>query len=450
MMRAAAAGVNITPPVGLELSGWCFGPSVGIHDELYAKALILESGGETVGLITADLIGFGTRYADRIRAGAADRLGTSPRNVMVSCSHTHSGPGTMKLREWGALDECYVETVIKKILGAVAMAAGSLREARIGTGIGEVPGVAVNRRAEKPRAAGDAEEAGGASGAIGAAAAGPVDTSLGVIRLDDAAAEPGGMMAVLMNYSCHPVAAHDWENMISADYPGYAAGVIEAVKGPGTTALFTTGAAGDINPVAFHHIRYAEKYGHMVGAEALKTAEATETAGEVEIAAASKVVALPVEPLPAEKELERVMAEQRRQVVALEKEAEPAREPLSAARIRLEWAEDALRCVRSGEAAGSMDMEMQVIRLGDTALVCLPAELFVEIGLNIKAASPFPHTFIVELANGSISYIPTDAELERGGYEVDLASKVYGLYTLKPGVQALVETAARELLASVR
>jgi neutral ceramidase len=424
-MKAGTSKANITPPVGLELSGWSFGPSVGIHDDLHTKVLALESGNDRAVIVTADLIGFSTEYADRIRSGIARKVGMGREFVLVSCSHTHSGPGTMKIRQWGAVDEMYVETVISHILGAADMALRSMAEARIGTATGVVEGVAVNRRKRE---------------------LGPVDEQLGVMRIDDA---QGTVRAVLMNYSCHPVAAHDWENLITADYPGYATRVIETIKGHGTTAMFTTGAAGDINPVAYHHIKLAEKYGNMIGAEALKVAEAIDTDDRLEIRAATRIVELPVRKLPSASELQGLITELRAKIARMQCAADTDPHKLSDERIRLEWAQEALQLLRGGHEADSLKMEIQVLRLNDTAFVAIPGELFVEIGLNIKASSPFPYTFIVELANGSVNYLPTRRAFSEGGYELDLASKVYGIYALTPDVQDIIERAAAELLGNV-
>ena len=117
-MRAGIAKIDITPPIGLELSGWAFGPSVDILDELYAKLLILESKSNKVAIITTDLIGFQTEYADNIRYGIAEKLNISAENVLLSASHTHSGPATMFLRRWGEVEVDYVHNLQKQIIGA--------------------------------------------------------------------------------------------------------------------------------------------------------------------------------------------------------------------------------------------------------------------------------------------------------------------------------------------
>ena len=424
-MRAGVAKVNITPPVGLELSGWAFGPSVGILDELYAKVLLLESDGRKAAIVTADLIGFNTEYATAIREGIASKVDMNANDVLISCSHTHSGPATMFLRRWGEVDENFVHVVEKQIIGAATVAAKGMQEARIGAGKGRADGVGINRR--------DRED-------------GSVDSEVGVIRVDN---NQGEMMAVLINYSCHPVAAHNYKNLISADYPGYAMGVIEKTKQGRVLALHTTGAAGDINPMQFHDVKYAEKFGNMVGGEALKVAESIETRPELTLNVVSEQVDLTVRKLPTANELKKIIEEGKEKLETLEKEGTPEYHQLMAAYIPIEWAQEALEVVETDRTVDHLKMEIQVVRMNDAVLIAMPGEIFVDIGLNIKKASPYPHTFLIEMANGAIGYLPTRKAFEIGGYEPEGAAKIYGTYLLTPDTQNIIEEKVGKMIRYV-
>jgi hypothetical protein len=424
-MRAGLAKANITPPVGLELSGWAFGPSVGILDELYSKVLMLESDGKRAVIITADLSGFDTECANTIREGVAGKVGIDASQVLISCSHTHSGPATMFLRRWGEIDEDFVHVVQKKIIGAAIMAEAGMQKAMIGIGKGSAEGVAINRR--------DAE-------------GGSVDTDVGVIRIDNS---NGEMMAVLMNYSCHPVASHNYRNLISADYPGHAMGVIEKTKEGSVMALHTTGAAGDINPKQMHDAKYAEKFGNMIGGEALKVAESLETSSDLTLEVASEWVKLPVQPLPTADKLRSMIEEGEEEIRKMNREGTPTYNQLMSSYIPIEWAQEALEVVESAGEVEFVDMEIQALRMNDAVLVAIPGEVFVDVGLNIKQSSPYPYTFIVEMANGAICYLPTSKAFEEGGYEVGFSSKVYGTYLLKPEVQGIIEEGTARLICRV-
>lgn len=424
-MRAGVTKVNITPPVGLELSGWAFGPSVGILDELYAKVLLLESDGRKAAIITTDLIGFNTEYATAIREGIANKVNMNANDVLVSCSHTHSGPATMFLRRWGEIDEAFVHVVEKQIIGAVTVAAKEMQEARIGAGKGRADGVGINRRDRD---------------------GGSVDSEIGVIRVDNS---QGEMMAVLINYSCHPVAVHNYKNLISADYPGYAMGVIEKTKEGRVIALHTTGAAGDINPKQMRDVKYAEKFGNVVGGEALKVAESIETRPELTLNVVSERVDLPVRTLPTADELKKMIEEGKKKLEELEKESTPAYHQLMGAYIPIEWAQEALEIVETGRIVDHLEMEIQVMRMNDAVLVAMPGEIFVDIGINIKQASPYPYTFVIEMANGAIGYLPTREAFEVGGYEPEHAAKIYGTYLLTPDTQNIIEEGVKRIISRV-
>jgi len=424
-MRAGVAKANITPPVGLELSGWAFGSSVGVLDDLYAKVLLLESDGRKAAIVTADLIGFNTEYATTIREGIANKVDMNASDVLVSCSHTHSGPATMFLRRWGEIDEDFVHVVERQIIGAAAVASTEMQEARIGVGKGRAADVGINRRNME---------------------SGSLDEEVGVIRIDNS---QGEMMAVLMNYSCHPVAAHNYKNLISADYPGYAMGVIEKAKEGRVIAFHTTGAGGDINPRQMHDIKYAEKFGNMIGGEALKIAESIETQAELMLNVASEQVNMPVHPLPTADELKKIIKEEQENLAQRQKEGNLEYHQLMSAYIPIEWAQEALDVVESGQQVDYLEMEIHAMRMNDAVLVAMPGEIFVDIGLNIKKYSPYPYTFVIEMANGAISYFPTREAFEIGGYEPEHAAKIYGIYQLKPDIQDIIEKNAGRLIRQI-
>lgn len=424
--RGGAASVDITPPVGVELAGWSFGPSVGVHDRLFAKVLVLDNGPSPYVIMTADLIGLGTAYASELRARIAAELRTKVERVMISCSHTHSGPGTMPLRRWGAVDEEYVSRTLDAMASVALEAARRLEPVRIGVGETHVRGICDNRRGDRGNV---------------------VDESLPVVRVDR---EDGRPIAVLMNYSCHPVAAHGDRNLISADYPGFAMRHVQSFFAAAAPhAMFTLGAAGDVNPVKFHNLALAEQYGAEIGEAAVAAAQQIETRSVSPLAAVSRTIALPVRKPPAASwlrdEAQRWSAEASRL-----SEAGGEHSKIEDAFIKAEWAAEALGVVERDEWADRLEMEMQAIRIGETVLVAIPGELFVEIGMQIKRASAYEHTIIVELANGSLCYLPTADAFRRGGYETDFAAKVYGLHMLTDRAQEIVERAAAELLRELR
>ena len=122
MIRVGAARMVITPPVGVELSGYAFGPSVGVLADLEAQALVLESQEEQAAFVTADLIGFGPELVAAVRRGVEATLDMPGEWVLLAGSHTHSGPATVSLRHWGAVHDDYVRTLEAQLVGLVALA----------------------------------------------------------------------------------------------------------------------------------------------------------------------------------------------------------------------------------------------------------------------------------------------------------------------------------------
>jgi hypothetical protein len=422
-MQAAASRATITPPVGTELAGWGFGPSKGVLDDLHARVLILEDDdGERFVLVSADLLGLDPAYADTLRGDIAGISGAAPRAVTVACSHTHSGPATLELRHWGRLNRDYLALFSDRVMAATAEACGRLEPARIGFGAGRLQGVAVNRTRDNA----------------------PVDDSVPLVRVDRADGQP---LAMVMNFSCHAVAAHSYGNLISGDFPGQAARRVEAQTG--AVALYTAGASGNVNPSRLHHADYARDYGDRLAAETVRAARDIRTGARLRLAAAVTRLALPVRPLPSDSELEAEKAQRRARIEDLRRTGKDSRDMLACMHNAIEWADDVLALKRAGTAVDHLDIELQAVRLNGAVMAAIPGEPFVEIGLNIKRRSPLDPTIVVELANGAVNYFPTADRFDDGGYEAEYAPKIYGIYHLTRDCPERIENAAVGLIETL-
>lgn len=425
-LEAGVASVNITPPLGLEISGYGFGKSRGILDDLYAKVLFLENGEDKVVIITTDLIGFNYGYVDHVREGIYNETGVSKDHVLICGSHTHSGPGTMFLRRWGEIDEDYVRCLEKKLIDATVRASQDLATAKIGFGKGHVDSISYNRVWED----------------------GPIDPEVGVVRIDDG---KGRMKAILMNFSCHPVNLHSYGNLISADFPGYARRLIERTK-EDVCVLYTNGAGGDINPAGnINNIAFAERNGIILGCEALKTAEQMQTASQVSLWAETQDVRIPLGELPDKEFLVRTRQENTIKLQKLIRDRSPNTDDISFsidvqnARLDIEWTEEALSEIEKGQPKKHVSIEIQVIRINNLVLLAIPGEVYVEIGTAIKKSSRLPYTFIVGYANGCIGYIPTRRAYEIDFYETAIR-KVYGIYPFASDVEKIVKDCALKMI----
>ena len=427
MLKAGAAQVTITPPVGVELAGYGFGPSVGILGDLQAQALVVQDERETLVIVTADLIGFGDKMVARLRQRIQRVWDIAADSVLLSASHTHSGPAAEPLRQWGVVDEDYLRVLEAQIEGLVGMALRSRCPARIGYGVGRVEQVAENRRVK----------------------GGPVDVAAPIVRVDDAEGEP---IAILYAVGCHPVTLHSYGNLISPDYPGYAREVVEDVLGPRVVTLFMLGAAGDTNPLGYvagkTTPQRSRQIGAMVGCEVARVALGIETSPDAALQAQAASIDLPVEPLPAAEALQATYEQFAAQAVRLRAEGRPFAE-VSLAEITRDWASDALAAHRSRTTLSARPCELQGLRLGDVAILAMPLEVFTETALQIKGSSPAALTVLCSNANGGMGYLPTEEAYNTRDYTnpQGLAPKVYGIYAFSPGAEPLLRQAAGELLS---
>ena len=425
-IKAGVASVNITPPWGLELSGYGFGKIRGVLDELYAQSLFLDNGEEEVIIITTDLIGLNRECVNNVREAIKSETGVQKDHVLLCSSHTHSGPATMFLRQWGKIDREYMRCCERKLIGAAAWASGNAAPAKIGFGKGLTGYISYNRIWK----------------------GGPIDPEVGVLRIDR---HGGDMMALLINFSCHPVNLHSYGNLVSADFPGYARRAIWRVRGD-VCVLYTNGAGGDINPVGgTNNIEYAERNGTVLGREALNVAEQMRTTPNADLWAKTKGIRIPLGRLPSKETLKRAHRKGTSELKRLMKNASSHRDDIGFniavqnAKLDIEWAEDALMEVEKGQPEKYAPIELQAMGINNLTLVGIPGEVYVDIGLGIKGLSQSDCTFIIGYANGCIGYIPTREAYRIRAYET-ATRKVYGVYPFGPDVGEIVMDSARELL----
>lgn len=406
--------VNITPYVGIWLCGFAarHKPSEDVHDDLYARAIVFSDGQEKIALVTCDLLALDVSSIESIRSKAETMTDIKGENILISTTHTHSGPLSSSLRGFGPLDTEWVSVLEKKIAGAIAMAWRHMQESSVGAGRGQAF-INMNRRGGKA-----------------------IDRELGVLKVNN---PEGKTIAVVMNYPCHPVIVPLETHTISADYPGYATKVIEQNLN-GSVGLFFTGTCGNINPIAVSRtFEEVERLGTIVGAEALKVCnEITEFQAVDKVRSAREIIRLKSQEIPSAEELEKIVSI-----------GSSAQNP--ELDWQYNWAKDALEFARSGKLWTEFTMEIQALSIGDDiAFVGIPGEVFVEIGLAIKERSPFKYTFPIECANGCLGYIPTREAFDEGGYEPALAFKLFGIYPMDRDVEPKVIDSALRILSKLK
>ena len=410
-LRAGAAMVDITPPVGMPLAGYYSTRlATGTHDPLHAKAIVIQQGKEEVALVACDL----TNLPPEVIEQAEALIGMPPGHVMISATHSHTGPvlstNSSRNSAYGGdlpIVAGYMRELPKRIAAAVSQARLALKPAQISWGKGQESSVAFNRRFHMQ------------DGTVGwnpgklnpgiVRPAGPIDPDLNVVLFADAGQKP---FATYVNYALHldTVGGTDF----SADYPFALSQVLGKVQGAGQVGgmitLFTMGTSGNINHIDVTRKEpqkghgEADRIGTVLAGEVIKTYTRMRPAiGALRTSTAQVELALPA-----------VTDDEVQKAKAIAAEVLAGKNPKFLDTV------GAFKTLDVAERAGQpWSAEVQVIALGkDLAWVALPGEIFVELGQQIKQASPFAHTIVVELAHGPVTYFPNDAAFPQGNYEV--------------------------------
>ncbi|MAF13208.1 hypothetical protein CMK11_22365 [Candidatus Poribacteria bacterium] len=429
MLQVGAAETIITPPIGTELAGWSFGPSVGILDHLTAQALYVETDGQAAAIVTADVLGFGADFVGRVRHRLATSLGLCGESVLLAASHTHSGPAVAPLRQWGPPDADYVRLLESHLVGLVEAACRDARPATASATLGFVDGLNENRRSSDGRTDDDAP----------------------ALRFD-ANTYGGSPIAVIYGFACHPVTLHTYGGLISPDFPGYAREAVRDALGADTTVMFALGACGDVNPKGYQAGRTTEArardIGVALGDEVARACLGARPTEPWDVRVSSTALDLPVVPLPDLAELQSQHDEAAAEASRLSEEGAPW-PAQSVAQIKRDWAQDAIAADRT---VTTMPCEIQAMRIGSAALVAMPLEVFAETGIAIRESSPFDVTLLCTNANGAVGYLPTrDVYATEHDYThpSGLAPKIYGLHTLGEEAEPMVRSAAIEALHAV-
>lgn len=440
--RAGVARLDVTPPLGTPMAGYYHERGAqGVLDPLHARALVLEVDGHKVAFVTLDLISVTREVTDQARAIISERSGLRPESILVSATHAHTGPelskpGRRAITQGAASRQVlsYTEELPAKIAEVVEQAVKNLTPVKISVGRGECEGLAFNRRYYMR------------DGTVGwnpgklnpniVSPAGTTDPSVEVLYVEP---EPGGnpqtVLAGYINFAMHPDTTGG--TLFSADWPGALERTLAGYHGTNLIALVANGACGNINHLdfAWDWPNSGQKEQHRIatilGASVFQSYKSLEpvTPGPLNAKSTRVTLGLPTiseaEMADAQKTLETTPTDQGGNFMKLVK---------------------AYRVLDVADRKGVPETpEVQVITVGDQlAWVALPGEIFVELGLAIKQRSPFAHTFIVELANENIGYVPDRRSYAEGNYEPESARCAAG------SGEKLVEAAVSLLMEAHR
>ena len=439
---------------------------IRVNDPLYAKALVLDDGKTKLAVIAMDVTAIGgigdvkDDFLPKLRGRIEKELGIPGRNVLVNASHIHP-PGRLL---------CDDAEQVARTFDAVRRALRDITPVKVGSGVGHEDRIMMNRalrlkngthwtiRHSNPCPPDEEIEG-----------VGPIDPEIGILRIDRPDGRP---LAVVFNFACHPYLGVP-RGGVTADYPGFASKVIEENLGDGAMALFLQGAAGDITQVLYkdvHRPRDAEAQGVMLGLSTLNALRNIQTK-DAKLSVLSEALELPRRtdiprrmdalesqqarllrfmrgtslnfktflPLylnhatspdyPAYYAYRYLQAEKTgsNELSAIDAQNKThMRKYLGNIRVmeKLARIQDKMATLQRHQAindqAGepTVATEVQGMKLGDCVLITSPAEVLVEVGLNVKKVSPHEHTFMAAYSNGYIHYAPPAADYDKGGYEV--------------------------------
>ncbi|NQV24563.1 MAG: neutral/alkaline non-lysosomal ceramidase N-terminal domain-containing protein [Rhodopirellula sp.] len=454
-LRVGVAETDITPPVGFPMAGYYHERlAEGSVDPLKAKAIVIRDGETAAALVVCDLIGIATDLSREVRQRAAEKTGIPAANIVISATHSHTAPDYMK-ELWLLLGDApqeklradYIRKLIDGPVAAIVQASAGARPSELLSGaVKQTTPVAFNRRFVMRD--GSVRTWQNHRNPEVVRAAGPIDPEIGLLVVRDA--EGQTTRGVLSNFALHldTVGGMRW----SADYPFFIEQTLRKAIGPEVISLFGTGCCGDINhsDPSRPERNKVDFIGRSLGATIRDGLQQLQPVASPRLTVSSATVQLPLQEARRE-EVERAV-----QILSLARQGQKVdffdhvtaykklildqlrhREPYVTTSDHITWG-----LSRSLAGTGeTLPVDVTAITIGrDVAIVCLPGEVFVELGLAIKQASPFRTTLVIELSNAvETIYIPHRAAYVGGSYEVTNSA-------LMPGGGELLVEAALSLL----
>ncbi|MGE0867313.1 MAG: neutral/alkaline non-lysosomal ceramidase N-terminal domain-containing protein [Kofleriaceae bacterium] len=405
MLTAGFSKVCISPPVGTAMAGYAArqGGSEGTHDDIFVRSLVLEADGKAMALVSVDVLALSAELIAELRQRIERRTSIPRTNILIAATHTHAAPVTITTfcNPDEPLDPATMDQLTSAVEQACARAWSERFPARVGVGAGRVTDISNNRRTPDRR---------------------PVDEAVGLIRIDDQA---GRTRAVVVHYACHPTVLGPDNRRISGDFPAFAIERIEHALGPDTMAMYLNGTQGNLSVGHASELsaigiitpgrtfERARELGFKLGDAALAALPAIDARSSIALDVVTWPCPLPLKTYPSPAHTATALADA---------ETALSRAPTDeVARKKSERLYASIDHFYAREAArfqdGVFPVELVGLRIGDAVFVGVPAEVFVELGLQIKQRARHP-VFIVGLANGYIGYLPTAESYAAGGYEV--------------------------------
>jgi hypothetical protein len=366
--------------------------AVGQEGELRAAALVLaDPRGAKVALVACDVLMVNRDILDQAARRIERELGIPFDHILINATHTHSAPTTVSVHGYRR-EEAFTRQLGEKIVAATAAAAKRLRPATMEFRLGEESSVGRNSRLLL--ADGTIFWTGSHADAV--RPTGPFDPELPVWAFRGA---DGSLEAVMFNHSTHTIGTHK-PNVRSPSFYGLAAQELE--KERGGTFLFFEGASGST-----HNLDLPPREMTFRITQAMSAALAAAQPRTVrQVDGIRREFAFKVRRFDDKADDKAVVAYCTKRI----------KDPQGA-----QYIIDTLRAMRkelAPQQGQARTTWLQAISIGDTAIVGVPGEFFTGLGQEIKRRSPYRYTYVFELANDYIGYVPDRRAFELGGYQV--------------------------------
>ena len=425
---AGASSIDITPKGSLHLAGYPFVErfSTGTHDPLLSSALFLSDGKTATLFIANDVIFVSKASANRVRQSVSLKTSIPPSNILISATHTHSGPGTVTFTAGSkdpllpAVDKSYVQFMEEAMVTAACNAYQNAQVAELGLAIANSTGIGTNRHDPL----------------------GPSNLEVPVllVRNKDSKQYISCMLICCM----HPTVLHEDSKLYSGDFPGIARQIIqkEIIKSD-CPVLYHTGPAGNQSPrhvTKENTFQEADRLAKILAQAVGKVVNQIEFISDITITCANELIDLPKKQFPDSRQAE-IHLEKAVQKLEELKNTKSDKRAVRTAEVNWFGAIESLHLVKLSQT-GALDSvyqnclpaEIQLIKIGSWTFVGWPGEIFIEYGIEVKKKKQ--NTFIITLANGELQgYIVTKEAAEQGGYEAS-----NGIFDYKSGDILVSET----------
>ncbi len=398
-----AAREKVTPEMGTHLYGYT--PHIicdEIHDDLFVSAIAFVSTDCKLLLISADLGDMNTELFNDLKTACAKKCSIEENNIIIAATHTHCAPNLSGFEGWGNIDEKYYNEIFRPaVLRAAKEAFSTAAEAElcIVTGNSEV---GINRR----------EYTKNCETILGQNPWGQYDSEMTVIKIRRCENKQG--IVNIVHYGCHGTAC-GVSTIVTRDWYGIMLDSLE--KETKTLSVFFNGAIGDVGPRLTNgktvgDISHVEALGAKAAEDAVRICQKAENYYIPEIKSFFGNVELPYKKLPPLEDVQKRIAEIKNPETLCNCEA-------------LEYhhlceVEDTLMNKADEKSPKSFSFGLSAFALGDVCIIPYPYEIFSETSIRLRYLSPFGTTLALSCANGYNGYLPSQDQLCRGGYEVDV------------------------------